>query len=100
MESKLIFMVVAVKKILKERDLMYKFLKNMESENFKVYETGANFICFESKNCDEINEYLLKNDILIRSFPDLNLLRVTVGKENENLKFKEVMEELKNHGKI
>ena len=55
----------------------------MESENFKVYETGTNFICFESKNCDEINEYLLKNDILIRSFPDLNLLRVTVGKEND-----------------
>lgn len=94
------YMREAVKKILKERDLMYKFLKDMESENFKVYETGANFICFESKNCDEINEYLLKNDILIRSFPDLNLLRVTVGKENENLKFKEVMEELKNHGKI
>jgi histidinol-phosphate aminotransferase len=72
--------------ILKQRKVVFDFLKTLPFEN--VYPTHANFILIRTEDKDSLFSYLKKNDILVRdvsSYPMLeNCLRISIGSEEEN----------------
>lgn len=74
-----------IKTILLERDYLINGLTKMKE--LKVYPTSANFVLIECKNCNKLNEELLKNGIKVRNFKDVkleNCLRISVGNREEN----------------
>ena len=81
-----------VKALKNQRQKIYNGLLNM---GVKVYESGANFIFFKSE-IENLEEKLIKDDILIRKFGGKldNYYRVTVGTEEENEAFLESMKKL------
>ena len=81
-----------VKALKNQRQKIYNGLLNM---GVKVYESGANFIFFKSE-IENLEEKLIKDDILIRKFGGKldNYYRVTVGTEEENEAFLERMKKL------
>ena len=81
-----------VKDLKNQRQKIYNSLLNM---GVKVYESGANFIFFKSE-IENLEEKLIKDDILIRKFGGKldNYYRVTVGTEEENEAFLESMKKL------
>ena len=73
-----------------------KWLKILSTEfnkiNIKHYPSCANFILLDFitiKECQKINQFLLDNGVILREMSAYNLsncLRMTIGKEMENLK--------------
>ncbi|MCS7121128.1 MAG: histidinol-phosphate transaminase [Archaeoglobaceae archaeon] len=83
------WMKSCVDKIKKDREKMYNFLKKY----FKTYPSDANFLLF--KGGKGLHETLAEKGILIRECSQFglpNYYRVTVGKEEENRVFMEVLE--------
>lgn len=77
-----------VKLIKKERNLLYKGLKNLEKESNKrilFYKSSANFIYGKSKIKDFLISYLEKNKIYIRDYEGTDYFRITVGSRKENM---------------
>lgn len=83
--------------IIKERELLFEKLLNIQEKannygiDIKFYESKANFIYGESNYKEKLVNELNDSGILIRSFND-NSFRITVGRENENKKVIEVLE--------
>lgn len=76
----------SVKKIILEREFLYKKLKEIESiyENVEFYESYANYIYGRGKLTSIIEEGLLNENIIIRKFNEEEV-RITVGSRKENL---------------
>lgn len=81
-----------VKELKKERKKVYKSLLDM---GIKVFPSGANFIFFYC-NVEDLEDKLIKEDVLIRKFGGKldNYYRVTIGTNNENNTFIEAMKKL------
>jgi len=77
----------SVEMIIKERDILYDYLKTLPFDN--VYPSTANFILIRTKHKQKLFEHLKDNDILVRdvsSYPMLeNCLRFSVGTPEENV---------------
>ena len=78
-------MLVYVQQIKKEREKVFNTLLDM---NIKAFPSGANFIFFKS-DIEDLEDKLIKEDVLIRKFGGKldNHYRVTIGTENENNEF-------------
>lgn len=78
-------MLVYVQEIKKERERVFNALLDM---NIKAFPSGANFIFFKS-DIEDLEDQLIKEDVLIRKFGGKldNHYRVTIGTENENNEF-------------
>ena len=85
-------MLVYVNQVKKEREKVYKSLLDM---GIKAYPSGANFVFFYCDDKD-LEDKLVKEDVLIRKFGGKldNHYRVTIGTNNENNAFVEVMKKL------
>ena len=61
----------------------------------KIYQSMANFIFINvGKNKDNLNDFLLSNGVIIRTLENYNIhncIRVSIGSENENKKFINLM---------
>jgi len=81
----------SVEMIIKERDILYDYLKTLPFDN--VYPSTANFILIRTKHKQKLFEHLKISDILVRdvsSYPMLeNCLRFSVGTPEENTLLKE-----------
>lgn len=83
--------------IIEEREELFEKLLNIQEKannygvNIKFYKSKANFIYGESIYKEKLVNELNDSGILIRSFND-NSFRITVGRENENKKVIEVLE--------
>lgn len=77
-----------LKEILLQRELLIESLKAINGIR-KVYPSDTNFILFEVDEPKMIYVELIKEDIVVRDRSDQieHCLRVTVGSEQENLKF-------------
>lgn len=75
-----------VAEIIKEREILAAQLK--EIPNIKVFKSYGNFILCKFERPQEINDYLLKNKVLVRSFGDkgplAGCIRITIGTKEEN----------------
>lgn len=78
-------MLVYVQQIKEEREKVFNALLDM---NIKAFPSGANFIFFKS-DIEDLEDKLIKEDVLIRKFGGKldNHYRVTIGTENENNEF-------------
>lgn len=63
-----------------ERPILKQALENL---GFQVYNSFANFILFETKIAD-LSEQLMAQGIILRSFPNLDAIRMTIGQNHEN----------------
>ncbi|MDR2591318.1 MAG: histidinol-phosphate transaminase [Chitinispirillales bacterium] len=76
----------SVDMIIKERDLLYDYLKTLQFDN--VYPSTANFILIRTKHKQKLFQHLKDSDILVRdvsSYPMLeNCLRFSIGTPDEN----------------
>jgi histidinol-phosphate aminotransferase len=77
----------SVEMIIKERDILYDYLKTLPFDN--VYPSAANFILIRTKHKQKLFDHLKKSDILVRdvsSYPMLdNCLRFSIGTPDENI---------------
>lgn len=75
-----------IKQIIISRDKLIKQLKNIEQ--LTIYPSDANFVLFKTLDANNLFNYLLKNNVLIKDLSTkkylTNALRVTVGDEYEN----------------
>ena len=80
-----------------EKQILYK---EFDSLGFEYIPSLANFICFDCKgDADELFQSFLKEGIIVRSmrvYGMTNHLRVTIGTEEENLKFINALRKLIN----
>lgn len=78
-------MLAYVQQVKKEREKVFNALLDM---NIKAFPSGANFIFFKS-DIEDLEDKLIKEDVLIRKFGGKldNHYRVTIGTENENNEF-------------
>lgn len=76
-----------VAKILKEKERLYDFLSGWKYID-KVFHSDANFILFRTPVAEELFNYLVSKNIIIRDrgkdYKLNNCLRITVGTETEN----------------
>ncbi|GBU23193.1 histidinol-phosphate aminotransferase [Fibrobacteres bacterium R8-0-B4] len=76
----------SVEMIIRERDIMYDYLKTLPFDN--VYPSTANFILIRTKHKAKLFDHLKECDILVRdvsSYPMLeNCLRFSIGTPDEN----------------
>ncbi|OPX18586.1 histidinol-phosphate transaminase [candidate division WOR-3 bacterium 4484_100] len=84
-----------VQQIIEERQRVYNRLCKLK--NIQPFASGANFILFEVKDgqADRLFEMLYQRGILLRSFNNIslkNMLRVTIGRPEENSRFLQEME--------
>jgi histidinol-phosphate aminotransferase len=83
-----------VMQILLERSRVLEELRHISTVQ-KIYRTDANFILFKVENADELYNFFIKNEVIIRNRTNLpgckNCLRVTVGKSEENDRFLDVL---------
>jgi len=81
----------SVETIIKERDILYDYLKTLPFDN--VYPSAANFILIRTKHKQKLFEHLKDSDILVRdvsSYPMLeNCLRFSIGTPDENTLLRE-----------
>lgn len=72
--------------IVKERERLYKFLRNFKK--IKVVPSKANFLLIKLDNAKNVYEKLLQKDILVRNFskdhPLSDCIRVSIGNIEEN----------------
>jgi len=65
----------------------------------KIYPSDANFVLFKVENADNLYQYLLKHQLIIRNRDKAPLLkgclRVSVGTKTENERFIKVMKNYK-----
>ncbi len=88
-----IYVQAVVNEAIEEREFLYLGLK--ELKKLKVYPSKTNFILFQSSQSKRIFNELVKEGILIRDVSSQDLphaLRVTVGTQEENRQFLEVMQ--------
>ncbi len=83
-----------VMQILLERSRVLEEL--MRTPNvLKIYRTDANFILFKVENADELYNYFVKNEVIVRNRTNVpgceNCLRVTIGTSEENDRFLQVL---------
>ncbi len=73
-----------IKEIVKERDRLYRELKNLESVT--PYPSEANFILFKVRDASRLHRSLLRRGILLRDMTSQvkDSLRVTIGTKEEN----------------
>ncbi|MGV8905064.1 MAG: histidinol-phosphate transaminase [Acetobacterium sp.] len=83
-----------------EREKAVAFLEALHA--FKIYPTGSNFIYFESPQAEEIYEALLKKNILIKYFKEVDRqsgsIRFSIGKPQENQKILAIIKEVVYNG--
>jgi histidinol-phosphate aminotransferase len=83
-----------VMQILLERSRVLEELMHI-SAVLKIYRTDANFILFKVENADELYNFFIKNDVIVRNRTNLpgckNCLRVTIGSSEENDRFLNVL---------
>ena len=72
----------SIKEIIKSREFLYKNLKKLENDNFKVFGSKTNFILVKLQKTDYVYNELKKASILVRNLGDF--LRITAGNEKEN----------------
>lgn len=88
-----------IKKVIEVNENEKKYLYNsFKKLNINYIETGANFILVDlkDKKAVDINEKLLNKGVIVRPmnrFGYENMLRITVGKHNENLKLIKALKE-------
>ena len=79
-----------------EREKAMVYLEELKA--FKIYPSGSNFIYFESPQAKEIYEELLKNNILIKYFKEVDRqpgsIRFSLGKPQENQKILAIIKEV------
>ena len=81
-----------IKKVISVNDAEKKYLYGeFQLLNIDYVETGANFILVDLKNrkAVDVNEKLLNKGVIVRPmnrFGYENMIRITIGKHNENLK--------------
>lgn len=74
-----------------ERPKLFNGLKEL---GYKVYESQANFLLFETKEkSEDLLEKLMSKGIITRAMGD-NLMRVTIGSQAENQRFLAALKEL------
>lgn len=73
-----------IKEIVSERERLYRELSNIKG--IIPYPSEANFILFKVDNSERVFKSLIKDGVLIRNMGNAlkNMLRVTVGKPEEN----------------
>ncbi len=91
------FVMETVQKIIAEREMIFNALKS--TPEIIPFPSRANFILFKIKNRSSVQlfEALYKKGILVRRFYSRylnNMLRVTVGTDNENKKFIKMLKEI------
>ncbi|MDX1653364.1 MAG: histidinol-phosphate transaminase [Brumimicrobium sp.] len=83
-----------------ERSRLFTYLQTNENI-IKVYPTEANFILFKVNDANIWYKYLVEKGIVIRNrtnnFGCTNCLRITVGTNEENNRFMEIVDEMKNN---
>jgi len=76
-----------VQQLLAERKILNLELSNLDIVE-KVYPSDSNFFLVKFRDADKIYNYLLKNQVIVRSRSNVvlcdNALRITVGNEKEN----------------
>ena len=81
----------------REKQILYK---EFDALGFEYIPSLANFICFDCKrDADQLFQLFLKEGIIVRSmrvYGMTNHLRVTIGTEEENLKFINALRKLIN----
>lgn len=87
-----------VMQILLERSRVLEEL--MRTPNvLKIYRTDANFILFKVENADKLYNYFVKNEVIVRNRTNVpgceNCLRVTIGTNEENDRFLQVLKSYK-----
>lgn len=90
------FIENAVKKVVDERDRVFRELKGMKG--VKAYPSRANFILFRTPfPANRVHSELVKRDVLVRNMSYLpgleGCLRVSIGKPEENDAFLSALEE-------
>ncbi len=80
-----------INKIINNREKLLSDLKQIKQ--LKVYPSDANFIFFKAKQANNLFNYLLKNNIIIKNLTNIvdNALRVTVSTQAENQIFLQVI---------
>ena len=81
----------------REKQILYK---EFDALGFEYIPSLANFICFDCKgDADQLFQLFLKEGIIVRSMRVYGMtshLRVTIGTEEENLKFINALRKLIN----
>jgi len=89
------YILDSAKYIVSERERVFRALSKIDS--LKVYPSDANFLLIKSREAKELNNFLLYNGILVKSFNETdslkNFLRITVGKKEENNKMLTLLKE-------
>jgi histidinol-phosphate aminotransferase len=77
--------IIKNSKIIKEqRKIIFDKLNNFPQ--ITAFKSDANFILFKTENSNELFDFLLKNNLLIKNMGD-ELLRVTISTADENQQF-------------
>ncbi len=82
------------RQIVLRRKELYKGLKALERENFKVLRSSSNFVVVVTENAKSIFEALLEKGIAIRCFN--GFLRITAGTKQENAEVISAVSEILN----
>lgn len=86
-----------------ERSRIEEYLKQSELVQL-VYPTDANFILFKVPDANAFYTYFVERNVIIRNRTNVygckNCLRVTIGTQEENNRFIEVLELLKNEQRL
>lgn len=77
-------MIESVDKITKEREFLFKKLKEFNNEDIKFYKSNGNYIFGMGKGTHKLGKLLEEDGILIRDFNN-NSIRITVGSRAENI---------------
>lgn len=76
----------AIEEIIREREIMSSQLKNIP--NIKVFKSYGNFVLCRLEKAKEINDFLMKNKVLVRYFgeegPLAGCIRISIGTKEEN----------------
>lgn len=84
-----------VKSLIDSRDFLLNEIKKFKkifNEDFKIYESAANFIYIETIKAKKIDTYLKSKNIAVRYFD--NALRITGGNPQENLSLISALKEI------
>ncbi len=84
----------SIKKIIADRDKMWKILSQIK--NIQVFPSSGNFIFIQTKEKDfeKLKNMFEKNKIVLRYFKSIgNGIRITIGKPQENKKVLQIIKE-------